>query len=464
MQIKSLIFILVVFSHSVAKDELIPIEFENLDLKQLIKISSKVLEKNILLNSELNGKVNFISNKPLKKSTLLNILQMSLHNNNLQMVNNGDFYTVSKKIDTTKKENKKVKEDKIVDVISLRNIEGKNLIDIVEKFIKKERLNIFTSLDIDSNSIVIVGNKTEIVLIKSLIKKLDKDQLQLYLKAKIVELNSSLVDEIGVKYGLFSKNVNGSDIYTISSSLNSSNEFLSEIKKLNISIPTISSSLALGASLNLLHQNYALDILSEPSILCINNKKSLIYVGESISLQNSSTVSSGGNTSFAYERKDIGLKLEVKPRVSNEKVRLEVNAVIEAIKNSSTNNQPDTMKKQIKTSAIVTNGESIILGGLIEKRNEKQKSSIPGLSSLPLVGELFTYKNDKNEKKNLAIIITPYIIPKSKDLTFIRNELAKIKKLEAKVLERSMKKIEKKVKDLSYKEQHKQRVKEMFNL
>ena len=338
-----LLFLLLFSITLYAKEQLIPITFENLDLKQLINISSKVLDKSILVNSEVNGKVNFISTKPLKKSSLLSILKVALKNNGLKLHDSGSFYSINK---LEEKENKtKIKTETNIEIISLKNIEAKNLIKIVDSFIKNQNLKVFSSLNSDSNSLVLAGNKSTLKLLKNLVSKLDKDELQLYLKAKIVELNSLLVKEVGVKYGLFSKQVDGSDIYSISSSLNSSKTFLSEVKGLNVSVPTLSSSLALGASLSLLHQNYALNILSEPSILCINNKKSLIYVGESISLQNASTVSSGGNTSYSFERKDVGLRLEVRPRVSNDKVRLEINTLIETVKNSSTNNQPDTMKK-----------------------------------------------------------------------------------------------------------------------
>ena len=71
----------------------------------------------------------------------------------------------------------------------------------------------------------------------------------------------------------------------------------------------------MGASLNLLKQNGALNIVSEPSILAINNKESSIYVGEKISIQTSSSLSDGGTQKSNYEREDIGLTLKVKPRI-----------------------------------------------------------------------------------------------------------------------------------------------------
>lgn len=465
---KYLFLLLLLNTFIFAKEELIDIKFDNLDLKEFLKISSKVLKKNILINSDINGKIDFLSTKAIKKSQLFFILKQALLNNGLELKKINEIYVIEK---LSEKNNEKTKEKilikkKEIEVISLKNIEGKNLIKTVRAFIKENNLKLFSSLDIASNSVVLVGSHNDMKLLKELIKKLDKDEIQIYLKAKIIELNNSLIHDVGLKYGLSSKKISGTNLYTLSSSLNGTKQFLNELNSISLQIPTFNSSLALGATLNLLHQNYALDILSEPTILCINNKKSSIYVGESISLQNSSTVSSGGNTSFSYERKDVGLSLEVKPRVTDDKkVRLEIKTVLEGVKNSTTNNQPDTMKKEINTSTIVSNGESIILGGLIENRVEKTKDSIPVLSAIPFLGNLFTNKNKVKNQKSLVVIITPYIILPTQNLTLIRDELTKLEKLENIFLNRKLKKIKEnkdEMKNLKYEELHKQRIKEMF--
>lgn len=75
---------------------------------------------------------------------------------------------------------------------------------------------------------------------------------------------------------------------------------------------------------------------------------------------------------------------------------------------------PNTSKKFIKTTAIVNNGESVILGGLIENKNEKSIEKIPFAGDIPLIGELFKNRLNNSNTKNLTILITPYIIPKIK--------------------------------------------------
>ncbi|WP_404319515.1 type II secretion system protein GspD [Malaciobacter canalis] len=447
------------FADDLKKD----VKFKNLDLKELIKVSSKILDKNILVKTDIKGKVDFISVKPISKKQLLKVLKNSLESFGYELIDKDSFFIIKEK--NQEKKQKKIEHKAITKVIALKNIQVEQLKKILQNFKtinKYEKL--FISSDTESNSLILIGKVQIIQNIETLVKKLDKDEPQIFLKAKIVELNSNLVNKVGLKYGLLSGKTSNSGIFTIASNLNSNQAVDFDISSIGLSIPTLKSSISLGATLSLLHQNYALKIVSEPSILCINNKKSTIYVGQSISLQTSSTTTSGGNTSYSFERKDVGLKLEVKPRLKadDNKVRLYINTILEGVKNSTTNNQPDTTKKSVSTFAVVSNGESIILGGLVENRNENLNDEVPYFSSLPVIGNLFKHKNSSSKQSNLVIVITPYIIPKNKDITFIREELAKLEKLEELLLIKSTKnrKIDKQNKYLKL---HNQRVKELLN-
>ena len=183
-----------------------------------------------------------------------------------------------------------------------------------------------------------------------------------------------------------------------------------------------------------------MDIVSEPSILALNNKESFIYVGEKISMQTSSSVTDGGTQRTNYEREDIGLTLKVKPRVSSDtKLTLEINTLLENLKARSVGvSNPDTLKKEINTTAILSNGESVIIGGLIENKNEIVEEKVPVLGDIPVLGGLFKNESNLNRKNNLVIIVTPYIIQKNQDITYIRDKLTKLKALEERYLEESL--------------------------
>jgi len=170
-------------------------------------------------------------------------------------------------------------------------------------------------------------------------------------------------------------------------------------------------------------------------LLCINNKESSIYVGQTKSFQTGATTNtSSDKTNITYKREDIGLTLKVKPRISTGgKVTLEISVVVEDAKelqDGQTN--PDTSKKDIKTTAIVTNGEAVILGGYIKNTVDHIEDKVPFLGDIPVLGALFKNNKEVKNRINLVIVITPYVIPTSSDLSTIRNQLAELKVLEDK--------------------------------
>jgi general secretion pathway protein D len=187
-------------------------------------------------------------------------------------------------------------------------------------------------------------------------------------------------------------------------------------------------------------------------------------VGETISIKVSSSISDGGTTKENYEREDVGLTLKVKPRISNDtKVTLEIETILEGVKTTQTiSGNADTSKKQIKTTAILNNGESVIIGGLIENKVESTKQKVPVLGDVPLFGELFKNTLNNAKKNNLVIIVTPYLIPKTKDITFVRNKLSELKNLEDRYLADSLVRL--KEESLKKKIQSKDREEKINNL
>jgi general secretion pathway protein D len=562
-------------------DEKININFKDLKIMDLVKITSKIIDKNILVTEEIKGNVDFISTKPLEKKELVKILIYSLEakgftivqsdhmmrivkltesaKNNVPVMNgnqeklyyqmvteifpvhnaNADYiaskirhlisktaklvtnkdsntlvitdfkdnittikkvvsvmtYGAKKSIEIIELENIKASEAKknldavaksifndkietekvsiianadnnslvivgknqnikylkkyvknidsndslvkrVVEVISLKNVEASNVIKIIDGIIGKKKYldpnaKPLSSVDEESNSIVLMGPSDEIEYITNLIEELDKDKLQVYVEAKIIEVSENRTRDIGLKYGFGAGTSGSNGIFSFASNLGGN---ILPLQSLIAFDETLTKGLALGATLNLLKQNQAIDIVSEPSILCINNKESSIYVGETKSFQTSSITDSTSLTtsSNSFKREDVGLTLKVKPRISNEnKVTLEIEAILEdarELKEGQTN--PDTTKKEVKTSAIVTNGEAVIIGGLIKNKSDIIKDDVPFFSDIPVLGNLFKNNRRVNDKINLVVIVTPYIIPKSKDLTFIRNQLGQLSQIE----------------------------------
>ena len=436
-----IVLLLVFYALNLYSNDEININFKDIKVDDLIKITSKITKRNILVTQIINEKVDYIPTQKITKENLFDILETTLKEKGYFLVEENGVLKV-KKVEIIKEE------EQFTEVVGLKNVDGANIIKILDDVVNKKYINKptkpFVSLDLESNSLVVMASKDELKQIKDLIQELDKEKAQVYVQAKIIEVNNELVNKIGISYGIINASARSDGINAISSNLNGGSNAIKEAVDtlgIRMSDVNIKSGLALGASLNLLQQNGALDIVSEPSILAIDNKESSIYVGEKISVEISSTLTDGGLQRTNYEREDIGLTLKVKPRISSDtKLTLEINTLLEGIKSTSVSagQNPDTLKKEIKTAAILNNGESVIIGGLIENKNEIIEQKVPVLGDIPLFGELFKNDSKMNKKNNLVIIVTPYMIPKSKDITYIREQLSELKKLEDKYLQDSL--------------------------
>lgn len=408
----------------------------------MIEKDTLIIKLNNLKASEAKKKIDLISAMKFNKEEQKIAIIEDENNNSLTLLGQKkDLKFLSDYIRTI--DNTNISNKKDIKIFPLKNVEASTVVKILEEIINKKEFitpndKPLFSIDNESNSIVIMGFAEEISQIDELIKELDKEKTQVYVQARIIEVNDELVNQIGVSYGIFGARASNNVLSSFSSSLN--NADIPTLSIEGLKIPDLTSGLALGASLNLLKQNGALDIVSEPSILAINNKESSIYVGETISIKVSSSVTDGGTIKENYEREDVGLTLKVKPRISNDtKVTLEIEAILEGVKTTQTiSGNADTSKKQIKTTTILNNGESVIIGGLIENKIESTNQKVPVLGDIPLFGELFKNNINNSKKNNLVIIVTPYLIPKTKDITFVRNKLSELKNLEDKYLADSL--------------------------
>ncbi len=297
------------------------------------------------------------------------------------------------------------------------------------------------TFDKQLNAIMIFGTKKERSVLKSIIKKLDVERKQVYVKARILEINNDKASEIGMQYGIIGGVSDSSGLYALSNKmgLDDAGAALKLANSINLDIPNVKKILALGAAVSLLSEKNAANILSEPSILCINNEESSIYVGKTISVVSQSSV--GSTTTDInrniYNREDIGLTLKIKPRISaDRKVALGVEISSEDILPGSLAGLPKTTKRVVKTSAIVKNGETIIVGGLVRDKESKNKTGIPIISNIPLFGKLFKFERTSHDKTTLLLMLTPYIVEQSADLTKLRYDLGKLYLLEQKYAKR----------------------------
>lgn len=326
-----------------------------------------------------------------------------------------------------------------VQIFNLKNSDAKAVLASLTEIISKQtyadpllKPNVSASEEI--NAIITVGEPEIIKGIKYIIDELDIEKYQVYVQARIININKQNAESLGVKYGFAAGDVSASGLYAMSANFGSaaltsaaSGAIFDYLGALGTGAR---SGLALGATLDFLETNGASQAISNPSILCVNNKESSIYVGNTISISSGSTVGTTGLPTVSYKREDVGLTLKIKPRVSSvDKVTLDVETILETVIDNGLDGgvpvrQPVTSKQEVKTQAILRHGESIIIGGLVKSYDSKSKTKIPVLGYIPIVGEyLFSSSQTSYEQDNLIVILTPYVVDQSEKLSKLQKDL-----------------------------------------
>ena len=342
-----------------------------------------------------------------------------------------------------------------VRIFSLKNSDAKTVLASLNEIISKQvfanpELKPNVSMNEEINAIVAIGEPNIIKGIKLIIDELDKEKYQVYVQARIIEINKNDSEAIGVKYGFAAGDVSSSGLYAMSGNFgDASLTALASTQVLDYlgGLGGSASGLALGATLDFLQTKGASKSVSNPSILCVNNMESSIYVGRTISILNGTTSNAVSGITNDYKREEVGLTLKIKPRVSSiDKVTLDVAAILENVVDDGTNNatgQPVTSKQEVKTQTILRHGENIIIGGLVKSYDVEYRSQIPILGDIPWLGDwLFSSNNIKNEKDNLIVILTPYVIETSENLSQLQKNLGELSKLQKEYNDKVFEKIE----------------------
>jgi len=186
------------------------------------------------------------------------------------------------------------------------------------------------------------------------------------------------------------------------------------------------------AALNALASENRVNVLSNPSIMTAENRKAVINVSTSVPIVTSQQVPvaaggfTGNSITQTVEYRDAGIILTVIPRIGEQgtvalDVRQEVNEVGAA--EPPPINSPRFTKREAETSVVLLSNQTLVLGGLIQTRRTNIRTGIPGLSRIPVLGLLFGSQQEKIEKTELVLMITPRVVGTAFDAARITEEM-----------------------------------------
>ncbi len=274
--------------------------------------------------------------------------------------------------------------------------------------------------DEPNNSIIIVATAQDYEVILPVITQLDVMPLQVLIDATVVEVG--LTDNL--QYGISWYFQHGGSAIA---STNTPPGLASLAKVGAAGLSAFYTSGQLQALLSAQASLNKVNVISSPSLMVLNNQKARINVGKQVPISTGTytNVLAPSNVSSSIQYKDTGVTLDVTPRVNANgmvimKLKQIVSDVIDAT--SSGIQSPTINKKEIESNVAVHDGETIVLGGLISDKVTDNKSGIPWLYQLPLIGSLFGSTDKSNLKTELVVLITPRVVASKQDSRVISNE------------------------------------------
>jgi general secretion pathway protein D len=299
--------------------------------------------------------------------------------------------------------------------------------------------------DTVNNSVLIYASQDDYPVIERTLRQLDRPQLQVAIDATVAEvtLNDNL--NYGVQFFLQSQ------YFGVKPGTGS----VSNIPASPPGVPSVNAAGLVGAALNrafpgfnfligseatpnmildALHAVTDLRVLSNPSLVVLDNQVATLSVGNDVPIStgsanvlNSATATSNTIVN-TIDYRSTGIIIRVLPRVNvNGNVRLDIEQEISQVLNGSTNTTtnltPTVSQRKVKSSLAVATGQTVLLAGLIQEQKEIDRNGIPLLDQIPGIGDAFSHQGKTGARTELIIFIRPQIIRDSVDAHYVAEEL-----------------------------------------
>lgn len=270
------------------------------------------------------------------------------------------------------------------------------------------RVNIVA--DEATNSLLIRANPRDYRQLLATINQLDVAPLQVMINAAIAQIVLTDDTAFGVDWSRVLETATG--VTRIGTSfLPSGTGDASGLGGLLFNRAFLDGSARVEATLEAIAINNDIRLLARPSLMVINNQEGTIHIGSQVPVRLGETVGIGNSiTNIQY--RDIGIGLQLIPRINedgviNLTIRQELSAVAEG---SGVDSNPIFESQEIETTVVVRNGENVVLGGLIQTDRDQLNTGVPYINQVPVLGRLFSYQRDNNERRELFIVIRPEIV------------------------------------------------------
>jgi general secretion pathway protein D len=296
------------------------------------------------------------------------------------------------------------------------------------KAASKPEIPINIQADEAANALIITAPPDQFRSLEAIIRKLDIRRAQVLVEAIIAEVSYDKAKKLGVQWIVDGSgdgsgpvgviNLGSPSISNIASAIASDSSFSLGSGTMIGAGKFDSNSVNFAALIQALESDSSSNILSTPSLMTLDNQEAEIVIGQNVPFITGTYTSTGSSSSSVnpfqtVEREDVGLTLRVKPQINEgNAVKLEIQQEVSSIDTTAVTGAADlvTKKRNIKTVVMVEDGDTVVLGGLIDENLQQTEEKVPVLGDVPLLGALFRSTSTTKVKQNLMVFLRPVIL------------------------------------------------------
>lgn len=278
-----------------------------------------------------------------------------------------------------------------------------------------------------SNTIMVSEVRSQMEKIRQVIAQVDVPPRQILIDARLLEVTTRTLEDLGIDFSNSSGISPGSDTNSVVTNINSGTSSTGINSNIltntfpgntDAGIHTVFTKIGgsdLSVVLHALSQDSRTKTLSAPRILTIENQEAAILVGEQFPIFQSTVTDQGTTTESLSYFQPIGISLQVIAQVTPESeismiIHPTVSSLGSFVTGTSGLTQPRINTREADTRVLMKNGETLVIGGLLQDEDSRKYWSLPIINHVPVIGRLFTREQTSIDQKNLLIFITPHIV------------------------------------------------------
>jgi general secretion pathway protein D len=368
--------------------------------------------KQIYLALAASAGINVIFDPQLKDdniSIVLNSIEFQKALETLMRQENHFYKVIDEKtimIAADNPQNRKTYEDLVLRTFYLSNGDLTDVSNAIRQLLQTTRISVNKA----ENSITLRDTADKVAIAERIVEQNDKQLAEVIVDVELLLINSDKMQDLGL---ILSS-------YSISAALTPPKTGFqwSDLQKLNIN--SLTFTIPNSATVNFIKNNTQAEVLARPSLRISEGQKAQLIIGDKVPIPTTTFntgTTVGGNivpiTSFQYQ--DVGIKIDVEPRVHhNKEVTMKLTVEASNLNGSVTlqagQSQPIIGTRTITSNIRLKDGETSFLAGLLRRDKTQSTTTIPFLGDIPIIGRLFTNRSTEVKNQDLMLTLTPHII------------------------------------------------------